>query len=312
MITYQEDDNIIFIETLLIRASVRTVGYVSGIMGGSFLDKKTGVHDLGLGLHIMDFLLAPGWREDGYSKNRMLHGDLPKHYVEGPQICTKAGYLNYNIIQGKHYLAIKQWFIFTKPGVGYRAGSRWEQTLLFLPDKRYFFSSETIVSANDVNTLFYRIDMPGHIKHNKGDTFSQIYLSYYGLIESKEFLIDFPPDERFFYRRKESVFPHRFIRAYQLHSSKNSTVWLAGMTLDPTIPYEAWCHQRDYVCLIQENHGRPVKKGETIGAAYIIGYFDSIDEINHVYDCYKGTKYIEVDSKHFELLDKIPQGIFTY
>jgi hypothetical protein len=29
--------------------------------------------------------LAPGWRDDGYTRERGLHGNLPKHYVEGPQ-----------------------------------------------------------------------------------------------------------------------------------------------------------------------------------------------------------------------------------
>jgi len=37
-------------------------------------------------------------------------------------------------------------------------------------------------SMNVVNSerddVFFRLDMPGHIKHNKGDTFSEIYLSY--------------------------------------------------------------------------------------------------------------------------------------
>ena len=31
------------------------------------LDKKTKARDLGFGLHVMDFLLAPGWRDDGYT-----------------------------------------------------------------------------------------------------------------------------------------------------------------------------------------------------------------------------------------------------
>ncbi len=307
MISCQESNNIIYIETQLIQAAIRTTGCVSGVMAGSFRDKKTGISDPGFGLHVMDFLLTPGWRKDGYSRNRMHHGNLPKHFVEGPQLCIQAKRLDYAIVRGANYLAVKQWFIFTKPGEGYQAGSRWEQTLLFLPDTRYFLSSESIVSVNDVGTLFYRIDMPGHLKHNRGDTFHQVYLSYYGLIGAKEFLTDFPPDKRFFYKRKESDSPDQFIRAYQLRAGEDLSVWLTGMTLDPAIPCEAWCHQRDYVCFIQENHGRSVTKGETFGAAYIIGYFDSIDEMNRVYDDYRGVKYIGVDSGRFTLLDKIPQ-----
>ena len=62
MIRLQEHEGIIHIETPLIEAAVRTVGYVSGTMAGSFLDRTTEVRDPGFGLHIMDFLMAPGWR----------------------------------------------------------------------------------------------------------------------------------------------------------------------------------------------------------------------------------------------------------
>ena len=36
------------------------------------------------------------------------------------------------------------------------------------------------------------------------------------------------------------------------------------MTLDPSLVYEAWCHQRGYICFIQELFGKSVKGGETI------------------------------------------------
>ena len=85
-----ETDDAIRIDTDALQAQVRKKGYVSGIAGGTFLDRKTGARDLGHGLHIMDFLLAPGWRDDGYPRDAKVHGDLPKHYVEGPQICTQA------------------------------------------------------------------------------------------------------------------------------------------------------------------------------------------------------------------------------
>ena len=55
------------IETDQISARVNAKGYVSGIAAGSFLDKKTGAREVGFGLHIMDFLMAPGWRDDGYT-----------------------------------------------------------------------------------------------------------------------------------------------------------------------------------------------------------------------------------------------------
>jgi hypothetical protein len=96
--------------------------------------------------------------------------------------------------------------------------------------------------------------MPGHIRHTRGDTFSHIYLSYHGKIPANRFFQDFAPDERFNYRRDRDGAPQRFIRAYQLTKPKASAAgpWLAGMTLDPTAPSEAWCHQRGYVCMIEE------------------------------------------------------------
>src|SRR5207245_1170597 len=96
---------------------------------------------------------------------------------------------------------VRMSFKFTQPAKGYKAGSLWEQTLVFLPGKRYVLCSETITSVNDVDNVFYRIDMPGHIKHKQGDTFSDIYLSYHGTIAAAEFAKDFGPDERFLYQR---------------------------------------------------------------------------------------------------------------
>ena len=60
---------------------------------------------------------------------------------------------------------------------------------------------------------------------------------------------------------------------------------------------EAWCHQRGYVCLIEELHRRHVKAGETFGAAYCIGWFDDIPEMQRVYDQYKGKHTIVVDER---------------
>src|SRR5438128_9203620 len=85
-IRVSETDEYVQIDTDALQARVRKKGYVSGIAQGSLLDKKTGARDLGFGLHIMDFLMAPGWRDDDYSRDAKVHGDLPKHYVEGPQI----------------------------------------------------------------------------------------------------------------------------------------------------------------------------------------------------------------------------------
>ena len=57
-----------------------------------------------------------------------------------------------------------------------------------------------------MDDLFYRLDMPGHIKHSKGDTFGQVYLSYNGKRSpASAFLDDFAPDAKFLYRAARHV-----------------------------------------------------------------------------------------------------------
>src|SRR5271165_6246221 len=96
-----QTDDYIQIDTDALQARIRKKGYVSGVAAGTLLDKKTGARDIGFGLHIMDFLMAPGWADDGYPRDAKLHGDLPKHYIEGPQICTQAKELAAEVIEGK-------------------------------------------------------------------------------------------------------------------------------------------------------------------------------------------------------------------
>jgi hypothetical protein len=298
-IRLEETDDYLQIDTDLLQARIRKKGYVSGIAAGSFLDKKTGAKDLGFGLHIMDFLLGPGWKDDDYLREPKYHGNLPKHYIEGPQICTQAKKLDPEIIRGKDFLAVRMSFRFTQGHNGYQPGSLWEQTLIFKPGKRWIFCGEKITSANDVDNLIYRIDMPGHIKHKDGDTFTQVYLSHHGTIPAKEFTKDFPPDARFLYQRRAGQLPDRMIRAYQVKMNNQPGPWLAGMTLDPALVVEGWCHQRGYICFIQELHGRQVKAGQTISTAYIVGYFNDLPEMHQTYDQFKGIQRIEAQ----------PQGI---
>jgi hypothetical protein len=292
-IQVKQTDDFVDIETDALQARIRSKGYVSGIAQGSFVDKKTGARELGFGLHIMDFLLAPGWKDDGYHRDAKIHGNLPRHYVEGPQICTKAKHLEPEVIRGKDYVAVRLRHRFTEAAPGLKAGSLWEQTLLFQPKVRYVLSSETITSVNDVDGLTYRIDMPGHIRHRQGDNFSQVYLSYVGLIPASAFTTDFAPDARYLYQRQPGKVPDRMIRAYQVKVDGKPGPWLAGMTLDPAEVSEAWCHQRGYVCFIEELHGRPVKAGEVFGAAYIVGWFDDIPSMERTYDRYKGAHTIK-------------------
>jgi hypothetical protein len=302
-VTVVDGKDAVTVDTDCLSAQIRKAGYVSGIAGGTFVDKKTGAKDLGHGLHVMDFLLAPGWRDDGYTRDPKLHGNLPKHYVEGPQICTKAKELKPEIVRGKDFVAVVLRFTFTEPGQGYKAGSKWEQVLVFRPGVRYVLSSETITTANDVDDLFYRIDMPGHIKHKAGDTFDSVYLSYVKEpIPTAAFTADFAPDAKYLYQRDDTKIPDRMIRAYRVNVYGKPGPWLAGMTLDPAAVSEAWCHQRGYVCFIEELNKRKVKAGESFGAAYVIGWFDDVKEMETVYDGLKGVKRIAIENGDFRLV----------
>lgn len=287
------------IETPELQAAVRKRGYVTGIAGGSFVDRKTGFKDLGFGLDIIDWLMEPGsdeaYRDQlagdlPYKFGDRLHGKTAKRSVEGPQICTQARELDPEVVKGKDFVGVRMSWSYKTAAPGRATGSTWRQTIVFPAGKRYFISSDRITSANTVDELFFRQDMPGHIKHTRGTNFSEVWLSYLGKIPSSEFLTDFAPDEKFNYRRDVNGVPKRMIRAYHIRDPRTGAdgPWLAGMTLNPADVYEAWCHQRSYVCFIQEIGGRPIKAGETFGAAYIVGFFDSIEEMERVYDEHAG------------------------
>ena len=308
-----ENDEQIKIVSATLEAVVRKKGYVTGVAGGSFLDKKTGFKDAGFGLDIVDWIMEPGsdeaYRDQlkgdlKYEFNNSYHGQRPKRSVEGPQICTKARELSPRVIRGKDFLAVMMNFKYQIAAPGKKTGSEWSQTLVFPAGKRYFISSDKISSVNASDAMFLRVDMPGHIKHKQGDTFSEIFLSYYGKIPASRFLQDFPPDEKFHYLRGVNPVPKRLIRAYRLRDPKTGREgpWLAGMTLEPSVVYEAWCHQRGYVCLIEEFGGKPIKAGESFSAAFIVGFFDSIEEMEQVYDYHAGHTGLEVSEHGWKLV----------
>ncbi|MDA1049552.1 MAG: hypothetical protein O3C40_03610 [Planctomycetota bacterium] len=298
MLKHSVDGSTIHIETDALKAQIHTEGYTSGVASGTLLDKKTGATDLGFGLHIADFLLEPGAPDQPtpagqyqYGAAAPVHGNIAKRYVEGPQICTQAKKLPYEIIEGDGFLAVSQWFTWHQAYAPHKAGSKWEQILIFPEKTRYFLSSDRITTVNECDELFMRIDMPGHIRHNAGDTFEHIYLSYEGaFLTSVDFKYDFAPDEHYLYRRDaERRALDRFIRAYQVKHMGTPGPWLAGMTLEPADVYQAWCHQRGYVCMIQEIGGRETKPGDTFGAAYAVGWFDNLQDMHLAYDKYRGT-----------------------
>ncbi|MGD9497027.1 MAG: hypothetical protein AB7Y46_12085 [Armatimonadota bacterium] len=298
----------IAVETDLLSAQVRTEGYVSGVFRDSFLDKATGARDTSFGLDIADFLLEPAWDEPDtepehlYHGHDALHGDLPRRYVEGPQICTQAGKLDFEVIEGKHFVAIRQWYAWQWATYGRRPGSHWEQTLIFADGLRYFLCADRITSANDVDALIFRLDMPGHLRHTAGDSFEQIYLSYHGCISPSEFPEDFPPDGKFLYQRDDATIPPTMIRARQVTLADGSAgPWLAGITLDPATVFDAWCHQRGYVCFIEEIGGWAVKAGESFGAAHAVGWFEDIAQMQAVAAMYQGARAIDVHAGGWRL-----------
>ncbi len=306
MATIRKEGKRLLIETTQYQAAVQIEGYVSGVAEGSFVDRKTGSTDPGFGLCIADFLLEP--KDDlpatpperRYPHGDSLHGKIAKRYVALPQICTQAKTLPYEITEGKGFVAVKQWYTWDIACPPYHAGSKWEQTLLFPDDQRWFLSWDRFACADNAPCVMMRMDMPCHIRHHGGDVFKQIAMSYHGTIPQHAFHVNFAPDKQFLYRRKDKRIPQRFIRAIQL---ENGT-WLAGMALDPSAVYEAWCHQRDYVCLIQEIGGRAVKAEEWIGAVHLVGYFDTVAEIEHTFDAHRDSIGLEILPKGWSLKKK--------
>ncbi len=313
-----EDDAQIKLVTPELEAVVRKQGYVTGIAAGTFLDKRTGFRDAGYGLDIVDWIMEPGSdeayrdqlpKEMVYQFGNAYHGRRAKRSIEGPQICTQAKQLDPQVIRGADFVAVLQSFAYKTAAPGKKTGSTWTQRIVFPAGQRYFVSSDRIDAVNDSPAMFLRIDMPGHIKHKQGDTFSEIYLSYVEKpIPAKEFLTDFAPDERFNYRRDSwqaagRKLPERMIRGYRLRdpASGKAGPWLLGMTLDPASVSEAWCHQRGYVCMIEEFGERPIKAGESFSAAFIVGYFDTLDEAHKVYDQHRGHSGLTVDASGWKL-----------
>jgi hypothetical protein len=310
MATIRQEGTRLLIETTQFQAAIQTEGYVSGVAEGSFVDRKTGSRDPGYGLLIVDFLLEPGASaadtplDRRYVFGDAYHGNIPKRYVALPQICTQAKRLPFEITRGEGFVAVRQWHTWDVACPPYRAGSKWEQHLLFPDGKRWFLAWDRFACADDADCVMMRMDMPGHIKHHGGDVFKQVYLSYHaaqhGLIPQHDFHQNFPPDAHYLYRRNDKRLPKRIIRAMQLESG----VWLAGMALDPSSVYEAWCHQRDYVCFIQEIGGRAVKAGEWTGAVHLVGYFDSLAEMERTYDPYRGATGLNISPAGWRLEKK--------
>jgi hypothetical protein len=242
---------------------------------------------------------------------RMAHGSSHrKRMVEGPQLCHRMKPVQPEVIRGKDFVAVRTTYRFEYAAPGRTPGSRWTQLLVFPQGRRYFLLMDKIDSVNDSPEMFLRNDTPGCVRHTQGDTFSEIYLSYLSgpagvRIPTSEFFTPFPPDLKFGYRRDTHRTPPHFIRAYHLRDKETGRdgPWLAGLTLEPSLVYEAWCSQRPggIIVMIQEIHGKPVQAGESFSAAHIVGWFDSIEEMHAVYDRYQSHTALTADTTGWRL-----------
>lgn len=336
-----EDERAIKIETDKLEAVIPKKNpkqWMTGIEKGSFLDKVTGFREIGDGLMVVDWLMEPGsdahWKpeilgKDGHGVSRyswhenetdparkhytlMSHGSSHrKRMIEGPQLCHRMKPVQPEVIRGKDFVAIRTTYKFEYAAPGRKPGSGWTQLIVFPKGERYFLLMDKIDSVNEAKEMFLRNDTPGCVRHEKGDTFSEMYLSYLSgprgvRIPSSEFFAPFPPDLKFGYRRDTHKTPEHFIRAYHLRDKKTGKdgPWLAGLTLEPSVVYEAWCSQRPggIIVMIEEIHGKAVKAGESFSAAHIVGYFDTIEQMHKVYDRYKGHSALSADASGWWLV----------
>jgi len=336
-----ENDRAIKVETDRLEAVIPKKDpkhWMTGIEKESFLDKSTGFREAGDGLMVIDWLMEGGSDEgyadqviapDGHGVGRytwfenesdpaarfralMAHGSSHrKRAVEGPQLCHRMKPVQPEIIRGSDFIAVKTTYRYEYAAPGRKPGSRWTQLIVFPKGERFFVLMDRIDSVNDSPEMFLRNDTPGCVWHEKGDTFSEMYLSYLSgpkgiRIPSSEFFTPFPPDLKFGYRRDLNKTPEHFIRAYHLRDKTTGQdgPWLAGLTLEPSVVYEAWCSQRNsgIIVMIEEIHGRPVKAGESFSAAHIVGYFDTIEDMHAVYERYKGHTALTAAPSGWHLL----------
>jgi hypothetical protein len=335
-----EDDRAITVETDKLEAVIPKKApkqWMTGIEKGSFLDKETGFREVGDGLMVVDWLMEAGsdeaWGDkvfvaDGQGVGRytwyenetdparrsyalMAHGSSHrKRMVEGPQLCHRMKPVQPEVIRGKDFVAVQTKYEFEYAAPGRIPGSQWTQLIVFPKGERFFVLMDRIDSVNESEEMFLRNDTPGCVRHEKGDTFSEMYLSYLSgpqgrRIPSDEFFNPFPPDLKFGYRRDTHHVPQHFIRAYHLRNkvTREDGPWLGGLTLEPSVVYEAWCSQRPggIIVMIEEIHGKPVKAGQSFSAAHIVGYFDNIEQMHHLYDRYKGHTALVADESGWKL-----------
>ncbi len=335
-----EDERAITIDTDQLQAVIaknHPKQWMTGIEKGSFLDKATGFREVGDGLMVIDWLMEAGsdaaygqqvhapdghgvgrytWYENETDPGRrdyarLAHGTSHrKRMIEGPQLCPQMKPVQPTIIRGADFVAVRTTYKYEYGAPGRQAGSQWTQLVVFPQGRRYFLLMDRIDTVNDSDEMFLRNDTPGCVRHEQGDTFSEMYLSYLagpaGLrIPASEFFTPFPPDLKFGYRRDMQHVPDHFIRAYHLKDKQTGALgpWLAGLTLEPSIVYEAWCSQRpgNIIVMIEEVFGKPISAGQSFSAAHIVGFFNTIEEMHQVYEQFKGHTALVADETGWHL-----------
>jgi hypothetical protein len=128
------------IETPELEAAISRQGYVTGIQRQTFLDRKTGFRDAGFGLDIVDWIMEPGSDEAYrdqlpeelvYRFGNAYHGEGPKRSIEGPQICTRAQEMDFVVVRGDDFVAVRQQFRYRIAAPGKQVGSLWTQWIVF-------------------------------------------------------------------------------------------------------------------------------------------------------------------------------------
>ena len=200
-----EDDRAIKIETDKLEAVIPKKNpkrWMTGIEKQSFLDKATGFREVGDGLMVVDWLMEAGsdeaygdkilpsqsqpgigrylWHTNETDPARKalaisLHGSSHrKRMVEGPQLCPWMKPVQPDVIQGRDFVAVKTTYKYEYAAPGRKAGSRWTQLIVFPKGTRFFVLMDKIDSVNDSEEMFLRNDTPGCVRHEKGDTFSEM------------------------------------------------------------------------------------------------------------------------------------------
>ena len=135
--------------------------------------------------------------------------------------------------------------------------------------------------------------MPGHIKHKDGDTFEQIYLSYLDKpIPATAFKDDFAPDAKYLYQREGRQDSRAHDPRVSGEARRQAGAVAGGDDARPGGGERGVVPPARLRLLHRGVAPAEVKAGESFGAAYVVGWFDDVEEMEKAYDAYKGKSKI--------------------